>query len=134
MNAKQKLRQIRLNKWIARFADQKTSGLTVQQWCDQNNFTIHTYNYWKHILKKEVVEQVLPDIVPLSRLSPIPESGSSILEPITTQSEQNRTNCAIRTNRSTAKLSAGDMAIEVDSSVSGEFLRTLIKAVCYAYE
>ena len=62
MNAKQKLHQVHLQEWTVRFADQKASGLTVQQWCEQNNLSFHTYNYWKHFLKEEVVEQVLPDI------------------------------------------------------------------------
>lgn len=54
MNNKQKLHQLHLNEWAARFADQKSSGLTVRQWCEQNNYTIHTYNYWKHRLKDEL--------------------------------------------------------------------------------
>ena len=65
MNARQKLHQIHLQEWAIRFADQKASGLTVRQWCEQNHLSFHTYNYWKHLLKEEVVDQVLPDIVPL---------------------------------------------------------------------
>ena len=65
MNAKQKLHQLHLQKWAGRFAEQKVSGLTVRQWCEVNHFSFHTYNYWKHLLKEEVVEQVLPDIVPI---------------------------------------------------------------------
>ncbi|MBR5316795.1 MAG: hypothetical protein IKU39_02765 [Lachnospiraceae bacterium] len=66
MKTTEKLHQIHLNEWAARFSDQKSSGLTVKQWCEQNNFSIHTYNYWKHLLKKELKKQVLPDIVPIS--------------------------------------------------------------------
>ena len=66
MNNKQKLHQLHLNEWAARFTDQKSSGLTVRQWCEQNNYTIHTYNYWKHRLKDELANQILPKIVPLS--------------------------------------------------------------------
>ena len=62
MNAKQKLHQAHLREWAARFADQKASGLTVRTWCEQNDLSIHKYNYWKHLLKEEVVDQVLPDI------------------------------------------------------------------------
>lgn len=65
MKTNQKLHQLHLNEWAQRFADQKASGLTVKQWCEDNNFTIHTYNYWKRVLKEEVGDQVLPDIVPL---------------------------------------------------------------------
>ena len=66
MNAKQKLHQVHLQEWAIRFADQKASGLTVRQWCEQNSLSFHTYNYWKHLLKEEVVDQSLPNIVPLS--------------------------------------------------------------------
>ena len=52
MNAKQKLHQIHLQEWTVRFAEQKASGLTVRQWCEQNHLSFHTYNYWKHLLKE----------------------------------------------------------------------------------
>lgn len=66
MNTRQKLHQIHLNEWASRFADQKASGLTVRQWCQQNNYSVHSYTYWKHILKEELASQMLPDIVPLT--------------------------------------------------------------------
>ena len=77
MNARQKLHQIHLQEWTVRFAEQKASGLTVRQWCKQNNLSFHTYNYWKHLLKEEVVEQVLPDIVPLT-VPALSDSDSSL--------------------------------------------------------
>lgn len=74
MNTRQKLHQLRMNEWATRFSDQKASGLTVKEWCDQNDLSIHTYNYWKHALKEELASQVLPDIVPIM----IPESSASL--------------------------------------------------------
>ena len=65
MKTNQKIHQLHLNEWAQRFANQKASGLTVKQWCEDNNFTIHAYNYWKRVFKEEVGNQVLPDIVPL---------------------------------------------------------------------
>ena len=65
MKTNQKLHQLHLNEWAQRFADQKASGLTVKQWCEDNNFSNHAYNYWKRVLKEEVGNQILPDIVPL---------------------------------------------------------------------
>ena len=75
MNAKQKLHQAHLQEWATRFADQKASGLTVKQWCEQNHFSIHTYNYWKHLLKEEVIDQLLPDIVPVT----VPVASDTVL-------------------------------------------------------
>lgn len=132
MNNKQKLHQLHLNEWAARFADQKSSGLTVRQWCEQNNYTIHTYNYWKHRLKDELANQILPEIVPLS-IPPLPQPQESTLPTTSIQPhDMNLANCAIRANRSTATLTINGIAIEVTQDISEDFLRTLIKAVRYA--
>ena len=123
MNSKQKLHQIHLNEWAARFSDQKSSGLTVRQWCEQNNFTIHTYNYWKHILKEELASQILPDIVPVS-LPEIQTQTLSVPAP-----DSCLTNRPIR---ATAKLTIHDVSVEFDSDIPEDFLRTILKVVRYA--
>lgn len=128
MNAKQKLHQVRLQEWAGRFAEQKTSGLTVRQWCEVNHFSFHTYNYWKHLFKEEVVDQVLPDIVPIP-VSTVPAYQSSLEA---TEVSSIRSNCAIRANQSFVKLNINGISIEIDDSVSVEFLSKLFKAVHYA--
>ena len=130
MNARQKLHQIHLQEWTVRFADQKASGLTVRQWCEQNNLSFHTYNYWKHLLKEEVVDQTLPDIVPLS-LPVLSDPGSS-LETTAPDIRSIRANRSIRSNNSNVQMQINGISIEIDSSVSEEFLCKLIRAVCYA--
>ena len=127
MNAKQKLHQVRLQEWAGRFAKQQASGLTVRQWCEQNHLSFHTYNYWKHLLREEVVDQVLPDIVPLT--------ATSVFEPASSlemTGSSFRADCTIRANDSTLKLFVDGFSIEVDSSVSEEVLGRLLKAVRYA--
>ena len=124
MNARQKLHQIHLQEWTVRFAYQKASGLTVRQWCEQNNHSFHTYNYWKHLLKEEVVDQTMPDIVPLS-LSVLSDS-ESLLETTTPNIR------SIRSNNSNVQMQINGISIEIDSSVSEEFLCKLIRAVCHA--
>ena len=113
MNARQKLHQIHLQKWTVRFADQKASGLTVRQWCEQNNLSFHTYNYWKHLLKEEIVDQTLPETA-------APEIRSI------------RANRSIRSNNSNVQMQINSISIEIDSSVSEEFLCKFIRAVCHA--
>ena len=66
MNARTKIHQLHLNEWITRFSEQKASGLTVKQWCEQKHLSVRTYNYWKHLVKEDLSRQVLPDIVPLA--------------------------------------------------------------------
>lgn len=129
MNAKEKVRQIRLQEWTARFADQKNSGLSVRQWCDQNQISYHAYNYWKHQLKETVVDQLLPDIVPLS----LPESGCA--EHAIPQTLTHNSNRTIRTNRANAapiKIKFNGVDIETDASIPESMLISLIKAVRHA--
>ena len=62
MSTKSTIHQAHLNEWVIRLSDQKSSGLTVSDWCEQNNFTIHQYFYWKRQIKSQAVKQMLPDI------------------------------------------------------------------------
>ena len=123
MNTKQKLHQLRMNEWTTRFSNQKTSGLTIKEWCNQNNLSIHTYNYWKHAPKEELASQVLPDIVPIV----IPETPASPAPIVSNDSAL--TNCVIR---SIAKLTYNNISIEFDSDISEAFLVTIIKVVRHA--
>ena len=91
MNAKQKLHQVHLQEWAIRFADQKASGLTVRQWYEQNSLSFHTYNYWKHLLKEEVVDRAFPDIVPIS--VPALSDSDRSLEIIQPEIRSIRANC-----------------------------------------
>lgn len=134
MNAKQKLHQARLSEWAARFTDQKASGLTIRQWCEQNRVSIHKYNYWKHQLKEEVVDQMLPDIVPLSLPESLPSQETASPEAVPSRNRQVRTNCANRAiyTNPNVKLRVDGVVLELDPSIPEDFLRTLIRAVHYA--
>lgn len=54
MNTTKKLPQAKHDQWAVLCKEQSESGLTVRQWCEQNGYTIHTYNYWKHRLKESL--------------------------------------------------------------------------------
>jgi len=127
MNAKQKLHKFKMNEWAVRCADQKASGLPIKDWCQQNNISIHTYNYWKHLLKQEAVDQLPPDIVPLT-LPDVPVSSNVTVQTLS----PDNSNCAIRSICSTARLTLGDISIDIDVSASEAFLTSLIKAVRHA--
>ena len=66
MSTKSILHQAKLNEWASLFADQKSSGLSVAEWCKQNNLSQYKFFYWKRRLKDEAITQVLPEIVPLT--------------------------------------------------------------------
>jgi len=126
MNAKQKLHSAKLSHWTALFKEQASSGLTVKTWCLEHNISIHTYNYWKHQLKMECLDSLLPsehDIVALT--NPIITSSTSELlcpNDMLRDSRESRGFVSI-------SISCGDVHITIGPSVSEEKLLALLKVV-----
>ncbi len=128
MNAKQTLHQVNLVKWSSLFQDQKSSGLSVKDWCSQNGVTIHAYYYWKRIAKEAYVQSILPDIVPIkpSPLLPVQQNTEHELRNLCNSTESKP---EISDNIS---ITIGDVKIEAGASISDETLSRLIKAVRHA--
>ena len=127
MNAKQKIHQAKLTQWIGRFKEQADSGLTVRQWCEKNNHSFHTYNYWKHILKEEYAAAALPDIVPVfpsdtALPAPVPSGMTKTI------SRDLRDSCHSKTIR----IMIGDTEISLSPSASDEMICRIIQAVRHA--
>ena len=131
MSTKSMLHQAKLNEWASRFADQKASGLSVTEWCEQNNLSQYKYFYWKRQLKEEVIEQALPEIVPLT----MPSVQSPETQAAHNTSEitgATCTSCASFASNFGARLFINGICIELDSSANEPFIRNLIKAVRHA--
>ena len=131
MNAKQKIHQAKLNQWIGLFKEQADSGLTVRQWCEKNNYSFHTYNYWKHILKEEDAAAALPDIVPVfpsDPALPTPVSSNEVSGMTQTISRNSRDSCHVGTIR----ITIGDTEISPSPSSSDEMICWIIQAVRHA--
>lgn len=126
MNTKQKLHQIKLAHWTKLFQEQASSGLTVKVWCQEHNISIHTYNYWKHLLKMECLDSLLlpeHDIVPLT--VPVSTPSTTRCLPSTSHS-LNACNC------NSISITCGDIQVNIGSSVSEEQLLRILKAVRHA--
>lgn len=72
----------------------------------------------------------MPDIVPIS-LPVLSDSGSS-LETAAPDIRSIRASRSIRSNNSNVQMQINGISIEIDSSVSEEFLCKFIRAVCHA--
>ena len=130
MNTTAKIHQAKLSKWAALIKDQSESNLTVKEWCDQNHFSIHRYHYWKRLLKEEAIEQVLPEIVPLTMPSVQPNEPLAI--PTATVGSETCASCATFTSNLCARLYINGICIELDSSANETFIKNIIKAVRHA--
>ena len=130
MSTRSIIHQATLNEWVSRIKEQKSSGLSISEWCRQNNLSKDKYFYWKRRIKDEVVERSLPEIVPLA----IPSAASQLASYPTASSVgfENCTSCTTFTPTSNARILINGVSIEIDSTASESFIRSLIKAVRHA--
>ena len=89
MSTKSLLHQARLNEWLKHFVDHKASGLSVTDWCLQNNIIKYKFFYWKRLLKDEAITQMLPKIVPLAMPASVPAVPSEPAQLSTTDTTRN---------------------------------------------
>ncbi len=133
MSTNSMLHQAKLNEWASRFIEQKASGLSVSEWCRQNNQSRYKFFYWKRLLKEEAALQVLPDIVPLSVPSVSPQLQPDSTFPTTSElGSATCASCATFAPNSCARIFINGISIEIDSTASESFIRSLIKAVRHA--
>ena len=130
MSTKSLFHQTKLKEWASIIKMQKSSGLSVVEWCHQNNISRDKFFYWKRLLREEAVEQVLPDIISLSIPSVRPQS--EIIPTTPTVECEDCTSCTTFTPTSDARALINGVTIEINSSSSEAFIRSLIKAVKHA--
>ena len=139
MNAKQKIHQAKLNQWIVLFKEQADSGLTVRQWCEKNNYSFRSYNYWKHILKEEYASSAFQDIVPVFPSGPaLPAAASSNSNEISktalpaSYNSRDLHESSDLCHSSRICITVNDTEISLSPSASDEMLLRIIQAVRYA--
>lgn len=132
MRVKEKVRKANLTQWSTKFQEQASSGLTVKEWCSQNNISVHAFYYWKRIAKEAYVDSIIPDIVPVaSSLSTFSEA-SAVNTPQQLPNSRDLYNFSKSTSHDAITISIGDTHIEIGSSASDEMILAIVKAVRYA--
>ena len=49
-------RQYRIHQWAAAIQDQKTSGLTIAQWCDEHEVSRYQFFYRQKVVRKALAD------------------------------------------------------------------------------
>ena len=154
MNTNQTLCQATLAKWSTIFQEQQSSGLTIKEWCLQNDVSIHSFYYWKRAAKEEYLKSVMPEIVQISSPSdPLPVApapkASAPTEELELYNFNNSSNAASGTPAPTEELglynfnnssnstsapipisiSMGDIRIEIGASAPDALITKIIGAL-----
>ncbi len=107
MNTKIVATNYQMQEWMDIIRDCRTSGLTVQQYCDEKNLSRPTYYYWLNKIRKTAIESVesSPAFVELKPPAPV----SSCATPVS--------------------IHVGEATIDLPENISDEFLIRILKAV-----
>lgn len=151
MNANKTFHQANLSKWAAIFQEQKASGMTVKDWCAQNNISHHAYYYWKRLAKEAYMESVLPEIVPIALPSADVNASSEAAElPISSNKNSDVSRNLYNSHNSSSiygsdlplppvsapsepvKIFVKGVQINIDTTASDDLIVRVIKAVRYA--
>ncbi len=127
MSTRSMLHQAKLNEWANRLSDQKASGLSVIEWCEQNNLSKYQYFYWRHQLKEETLEQALPEISPLAM--PSASSPTQVIPASSEVARESCASCATFAPNSNTRILINGISIEIDSSAPEAFIRSIIRAI-----
>ena len=96
--------KVKCDEWQEQVNSQITSGLTVKEWCRQNNVNAKTYYYHLRRVREKLCEDHSQQIVPIRAPEPVKSSEIHI--------EKNGLN------------------ITLPSDISGETLAALVRELC----
>lgn len=131
MNTRQKIHDATLSKWLDILRDQRSSGMTVKDWCADNGISIHAFYYWKRIAKASYVDSVLPDIVPLPAPS-LPEVTCATCTTCATTSDGSHNPDDLKNSSDPITVSIGDISISIGGSPTDDLITRIIGAVRHA--
>ena len=97
--------------WKQVISEQSISGMTQNQWCDQNNVNIHNFRYWKGRLLKKQVDTKEKSVVSQPKWALI------------TESKDTRRN---GTKADTISIHIGQVTIEVNDDFSSKTLSDVV--------
>jgi transposase-like protein len=60
-NVKSLTTQYRYNRWVGIISERNASGLSIKDWCRQNNVNETSYYYWLKKIRHSIVESLDPE-------------------------------------------------------------------------
>ena len=111
---------IRDKDWVALIQEQRSSGLTIKQWCSNNGITVNAYYYRLRRLREKIIESsAVKQIVQEGYAQPLVRLPDFSDQVTASESETDSTGMTIR---------KGAMVIEINNHASDNIL-SLVRGV-----
>lgn len=120
MATRAETRRIRLAQWNKIFSDRAGSGLSVKDYCAQNNISRDSYFYWQNIARKDALSHSkLPALVELKPPAETDAHNASSINGMTDHDPH-------------ITVTVGNATITVDSGTPKELLSMVMEVVMHA--
>ena len=110
----------KLQLWISRIQECRSSGITVEAWCKQQGFSSKNYYYWMRKIKREAFEALPAERKPTAKMQSVVYETPFAEIPIETVSENTTAVCCIR---------LGNTVLEVNSGADSVTIENVLRAI-----
>lgn len=70
------------NLWKQRIYEQKISALTIPEWCEKNQLSLHAYYYWRKVIRNHKVEPTVSlktEFVEIQKTEKVPVTSCGVI-------------------------------------------------------
>lgn len=120
-------KQVKLQHWLVVIRQCRASGMTNQEWCEQNGVSLKSYYYWLAKIRKLALED-LPRKQYASAL-PADQKNSGLSRHQAAFTELSLPNTAAFDNNAAAILHIGSVTVEIFEHTSSELISSIVEAV-----
>lgn len=120
-------KQVKLQYWLDVIRQCRASGMTNQDWCEQNDVSLKSYYYWLAKIRKLALED-LPKKQYASTL-PADQKNSELSQHQAAFTELSLPNTAAFDNNAAAILHINSVTVEIFEHTSSELISSIVKAV-----
>lgn len=135
MNANEMKHAAKLEEWTQRIMECRSSGLSVREWCDRNNWSKTTYYRWERELFRRIKSRTGAgtDLVVGSSCPPSRQETELVELPvITSEGAVSEKHEAVAQFIPVAVLRVGKIELELTNGISSRLVKDLKEILCNA--
>ncbi len=119
-------KQYRLQNWMEAIRDQKASGLSIRQWCEQHHVTKYQFYYRQRAVRAAMADAVKAESLPASSSTEITVPVPLNKKPAFVQVPQDFVPAAVG---AVMRVRRGDVILEVSNDASDRILGLLREVI-----
>ena len=121
-----------INKWKMLIEDRINSGLTVNEWCENNGYSRQSYYYWLARIRKDSYEEAVENLPLCMKTVQQPISMVEVTKLSTPVVQPTEPTMVSIPAQPVAVIKKGAFSIELFPDADSAFMRNLLEAISHA--